>query len=226
MGTLIIVIRIMLKLNISPELYQYALKFGVHEHPVLKKLRLETLKLDNAFMQIPPDQAQFMGLLAQITAAKKYIELGVFTGYSALTMALSMGKDSQVFALDNDHKCIEIAKTFWSEAEVLDQFQIFVDDALNSLLQILDNYKDFFDIAFIDADKARYLTYYEHCYKLVKPGGLILIDNVLFKGEVIDEKPSNRAIAIKEFNQFIYNDSRVKISLLPIADGLTIAYKK
>ena len=216
------------KAEISDELYAYALEYGVHEHPVLEALRQFTItKVAQAHMQISPDQGQFMGLLAKITQAKKYLEIGVFTGYSSLAMALAMGKDATVFALDNSLEHLEIAKQYWDKAERLNQFEVMHGSALDSLETLVkQNKQDYFDIAFVDANKADYLKYYEYCYQLVRPGGIILIDNVLFHGQVLEEHPQNFVQAIKEFNQFIYSDKRVDISLLPIADGLTIAYKK
>lgn len=216
------------KVEISDALYEYALKYGVHEHPVLNDLRQFTVAgVAKPHMQISPDQGQFMGLLAKIIRAKKYLEIGVFTGYSSLVMALAMGSDAMVFALDNSLEHLEIAKQYWDKAGILKQFEVMHGSALDSLEALVQqNRHNYFDIAFIDANKTDYLEYYEYCYQLVRPGGLILIDNVLFHGQVLEEHPQNFVQAIKEFNQFIYTDKRVDISLLPIADGLTIAYKK
>lgn len=213
---------------ITDEVYDYALKLGVHEHPVLAELRHKTQSLDNAIMQIPPDQGQLMGILARAINAKKYLDIGVFTGYSSLAMALHMGCDSQVFALDHSEESTAIAKEFWQKAGVLKQITLILDDALNSLEKLSQSgHKATFDVAFIDANKSDYLKYYEYCYTLVRKGGLILIDNTLFYGEVAKDHPSKKFVTtIQEFNKFIYNDTRVEISLLPIADGLTIAYKK
>ena len=204
-----------IKTNITKDLYNYAINSSIKEHPVLKKLRMETSKLATSKMQISVDEGQFIGLLAKIINAKKYLEIGVYTGYSSLVMALSMGKTGKIIGLDNNKDFINIAKSFW------------IDDALISLEKLVnDNQENTFDIAFIDANKNDYLEYYEYCYKLVRPGGLILLDNVLMQGLVIDKNPPNFVKAIKDFNQFIYNDKRVEISLLPFADGLTIALKK
>lgn len=216
------------KIEISDALYEYALKHGVHEHPVLSELREFTiLKVTRPHMQISPDQGQFMGLLAKIIHAKKYLEIGVFTGYSSLVMALAMGQDATVFALDNSLEHLDIAKQYWDKAGIIKQFEVMHGSALDSLKILVEQNKhSYFDIAFIDANKTNYREYYEYCYQLVRPGGIILIDNVLFHGQVLEEHPQNFVQAIKEFNQFIYTDKRVDISLLPIADGLTIAYKK
>lgn len=216
------------KTEITTELYNYAVKLGVHEHPVLTELRHKTEVLENAIMQIPQDQGQFMGVLARAINAKKYLEIGVFTGYSSLAMALQMGPDSQIIALDYDAKYTTIAQEFWQKAGVDGQITLMLDDAINSLDTLVKSeHLNTFDMAFIDANKNDYIKYYEYCYLLVKKGGIILIDNTLFYGEVAKDKPSKNFVkAIQEFNQFIYNDARVEISLLAIADGLTIAYKK
>ncbi len=216
-----------LKTNITKDLYSYAIKLGVKEHPILTKLRIETAKLPNAQMQISVDEGQFLGLLAKIINTKKYLEIGVYTGYSSLVMALSMGPNGKVIGLDNNSNHIRIAQNYWAEAKVDKQIEIMLDDALISLDKLVqDNHKNTFDIAFIDANKADYPKYYEYCYQLVRAGGLILIDNVLMQGRVIEENTPHFVKIIKEFNQFIYNDNRVEISLLPFADGLTIALKK
>lgn len=227
MDILISIIQIMQqKTEITDELYRYALNMGVREHPVLQKLREYTDKLQNSFMQIVPEQGQFMGLLAKIINAKHYLEIGVFTGYSSLVMALSMGKDAKVVALDNNQKYLQIAQQFWTEAQVDQCITIIEGDAKESCERLLAKHTNFFDIAFIDANKNDYLKYYEYCYKLVRSGGLILIDNVLFHGLVTKPNQSNFVETIKRLNEFIYQDPRVEISLLPIADGLTIARKK
>lgn len=215
------------KTEISEELFQYALDYGMREHPVLTKLRHETAKLTNSIMQIPQEQGQFMALLAKSINAKRYLELGVFTGYSSLVMALAIGKDGTVTALDNNPEYVKVAQQFWDEAGVSKQINLINGNALDTCEELLNsNHANYFDIAFIDANKSDYLAYYEYCYQLVRPGGLILIDNVLFKGQVLDEKPSTSTKAIKQLNEFVLKDQRVEISLLPIADGLTIAYKK
>ena len=193
----------MLKTVLSEEIYQYAVDFGVREHPVLAKLRNETANLSNAQMQISVDQGQLMGLLAKMIGAKRYLELGVFTGYSSLNMALAMGSDGHVTGLELNTKHL----------------------ITSSCAKLIAD-KEQFDIAFIDANKTDYPAYYEYCYQLVRVGGLVLVDNVLFKGAVLEEHPSNSTLAIKKLNEIIKNDPRVDICMLPIADGLTIAYKK
>lgn len=216
------------KTLITDEVYDYAIKLGVHEHPVLTNLRHKTASMSNAIMQIPQEQGQFMGVLARTIRATKYLEVGVFTGYSSLVMALHMGKESQIFALDISAEYTNIAREYWQMAGVDKQINLIIDDALNSLDSLTKSgHIGTFDIAFIDAQKSDYLKYYNYCYDLVRSGGVILIDNTLFYGEVAKPNPTKNFVrAIQEFNEYIYNDTRVEISLLPIADGLTIAYKK
>ena len=216
------------KTVITDEIYDYSLQHGVHEHHVLTELRNKTQSMGDGIKQIPPDQGQFMGVLARAVNAKKYLEIGVFTGYSSLVMAIHMGENSQIIALDNNAEATNIAKVFWHKAGVAKQINLMLDDAVNSLEKLAQSgHNASFDIAFIDANKNDYLKYYEYCYTLVRKGGLILIDNTLFYGEVAKATPTKKFVtSIQEFNKFIYNDNRVEISLLTIADGLTVAYKK
>ena len=216
-----------LKNIISSELYQYALQYGVHEHPIAYQLRLETAKLNNSRMQTPPDQCQFMATIAHIMQARNYLEIGVFTGYSTLNMALAMGNSGTIVALENNLEYIKIAQSFWTQAGINESIECIHDDAMNACQNLLlDGRQNSFDIAFIDANKNQYLDYYEYCYQLVRPGGVIFVDNVLYQGEVLLQNPSDFVKHIKTCNEFIYNDARVSMCLLPIADGLTIAYKK
>lgn len=214
------------KTMISEQLYQYNLAINPIEHPVLKELREFTKKTNSAAgMQIPPDQGIFMAFLAKLTRANKYLEIGVFTGYSTLAMTLAMGESGQVFALDNNPEVVEVAKQYWQKAGVTKQVNLYLDNALNSLDNLMLEHKNSFDIAFIDADKANYIKYYEYCYELTKPNGLIIVDNVLFHGQVLEPHPARKVQAIKEFNQFIHNDSRVDICSLALYDGITLIRK-
>ena len=216
-----------MKTNISNELYEYTLNISIKEHPVLKKIHEFNLTLTTGKMQIAPEQGQFMGLIAKITKARKYLEIGVYTGYSSLCMALAMGKSGKIYALDSNQEHLNIAQKFWQQADVDSQIINICGDGVNSLDKLLTHeHIATFDIAFIDANKRDYIQYYECCYQLIKAGGIIMIDNVLMAGKVLEDNPPAFAKAIIEFNQFIYNDTRIEISVLPIADGLTIAYKK
>lgn len=215
------------KTNLTDELYNYVLKFGVKEHPVLSQIQEYNQTLPNGRMQIAPEQGQFMALLAKITKAQKYLEVGVFTGYSSLTMALGMGEAGKLYVIDNNQDNLDIAHKFWQLAGVKQQIKAILGDA-TVILETLSTPEHLatFDIAFIDANKSSYIEHYEYCYKLVRPGGIILIDNTLMNGKVLDASTQTHVKAVNHFNTFIYNDNRVDIVMLPIADGLTIAYKK
>lgn len=215
-------------INLDKELYQYLLAHSVHEHPVLTALRRETRKLSAAKMQISPEQGQFMALLVQLMQAKKTLDIGTFTGYSALRVALSLPEDGQVFAFDTSAPYTDIAKRFWAEAGVADKVCLQLGPAQASLESLLANgHGNSFDFAFIDADKANYTTYYEQAYQLLRVGGLIAIDNVLWDGRVADSNnQENGTQAIRGFNQYLYQDSRVTMCMVPIGDGLSLAVKR
>lgn len=216
-----------MKAVFNNELFQYVIDNSVTEHQILRELREFNSNSDTGHMQITPDQGQFMAFLAKLINAKNYLEIGVFTGYSSLLMALAMGKNSTVYALDHRADHIDIAKKYWDIANVTSQIQLFLDDALVSLHKMLEqNMHNSMDIAFIDAKKSDYKQYYECCYQLVRPRGLIIIDNVLMRGEVLQEAPRNLVKSIKEFNRFLHQDHRVEMCMLTIGDGLSIAYKK
>ncbi len=215
-------------LGLDANLYQYFQKVSVREAEVLKELREETTKHPMARMQIAPEQGQFMALLVQLMRAKKTLDIGVFTGYSSLVVALALPSDGQVIACDVDEEVTRIARQFWEKAGVSHKINLYLAPALETLDQfIAKGENNTFDFAFIDADKSNYNNYYEKSLWLVKPGGLIVIDNVLWGGKVADpEIQDNRTQKIRAFNEKLHQDSRIVLSLLPIADGLTLALKK
>lgn len=215
-------------IGLDSQLYQYLLSVSLREPEVLTKLRHETIKLPGNIMQISPDQGQFMALLVQLMGAKKTIEIGVFTGYSSLAVALALPPDGKIIACDIDEKCTAIARKYWQEAGVSSKIDLRLAPALETLDNLLeDGRANSFDFAFIDADKRNYANYYERCLQLIRPGGLVAIDNVLWFGSVIDpEATDKRTLAIREFNRQLHQDERVSISMLPVADGLTLAMKK
>jgi predicted O-methyltransferase YrrM len=216
-------------IGLSDALYQYLLANSVHEPEILFKLRQETAQHPLVNMQISPEQGQLMGLLVQLIGAKKCLEVGVFTGYSSLVVALNLPADGQIIACDVSAEFTAIARKYWQEAGVSHKINLQIAPALATLDQLLtDGEAATFDFAFIDADKNNYAAYYDRCLQLVRPGGLILVDNVLWYGRVADPAMNKdpRTIAIKQVNQQIYHDDRVQISLIPIGDGLTIARKK
>jgi predicted O-methyltransferase YrrM len=216
-------------IGLSEALYQYLLANSVREPDILIKLREETAQHPLVNMQISPEQGQLMGLLVQLIGAKKCLEVGVFTGYSSLVVALNLPNDGRIVACDVSDEFTSIARKYWREAEVNDKIDLHIAPALETLDRLLAHGEaGTFDFAFIDADKNNYAAYYDRCFQLVRQGGLILVDNVLWYGRVANPTmdTDKRTQAIKQLNQQIYHDDRVQISLIPIGDGLTIARKK
>lgn len=214
--------------TMSPELYEYYEKNTVRETPVLRKLRAETQKLPAARMQISPEQGQFMALLMELMGAKKTLDIGTFTGYSALVVAAALPKDGRVIACDTSKAWTDIAKTYWAEAGVSDKIELRLGPALDTLKQLLaEGEAGTFDFAFIDADKANYANYYENALALLRQGGLIAIDNVLWSGRVADPTEQEKETkVIRAFNEKVFTDERVTMSMVPIGDGLTLARKR
>jgi predicted O-methyltransferase YrrM len=214
-------------IGLEPSLYQYLLAVSLREPVLITQLRQETRQLPLGRMQISPEQGQFMALLIKVLGAKKTLEIGVFTGYSALAVALALPPDGRVVACDVSEEYTAIARRYWEKAGVADKIDLRIAPALETLDQLLaDGEAGTFDFAFIDADKSRYDDYYERSLQLLRSGGLIAIDNVLWSGQVADPKVQDtRTQAIRALNQKIHQDVRVEISLLPIGDGLTLARK-
>ena len=218
-------------LPLDDKLYDYLLSVSLSESPLLKKLRDETDKLPEAGMQISPDQGQFMALLLKLIGARRVIEIGTFTGYSALVMASALPADGKIVCCDKNEEWTATAKLYWAEAGVEDRIELRQGD-LGDALQVLDSLlatgnENPFDFAFIDADKANIPEYFERCLVLLRQGGLVAVDNVLWGGSVIDpEKQDQDTAAIRAFNRQLKEDDRVEISLVPIGDGLTLARKK
>ena len=209
-------------LNLTPPLYDYLLDVSLKEHPVLKSLRQQTANLPLAVMQVAPEQAQFMQFLLKMIHAKKVLELGTFTGYSTLAMALALPDDAQIITCDINSEWTEMAQRFWEKANQSEKIKLKLGPALETLQELINQgFEHSFDFIFIDADKANYLNYYELALKLVSPEGMIAIDNVLWNGKVIDKhETGGQTRAIRALNQLIKNDKRVFASLIPIADGL------
>lgn len=215
-------------LDLNDTLYDYLLSVSLRDNPIQKELREVTDKLEWGIMQISADQAQFMFLLLKLTNAKRIIEIGTFTGYSALVMANALPDDGQIIACDTSEEWTDIAKKYWQQAGITSKIDLRLAPALETLNALTtEGQVNSFDAAFIDADKQNMLNYYEHCLKLIRPGGLIMIDNVLWGGSVADpEKNDDDTKAIRATNQFVLQDNRVDISLIPIGDGLTLARKR
>jgi predicted O-methyltransferase YrrM len=216
-------------IGLSDRLYEYLVANSVREPPLLTKLREETSTHPLVNMQVSPEQGQLMGLLVQLIGAKKCLEVGVFTGYSSLAVALNLPADGQLIACDVSNEFTAIARRYWQAAGVSEKISLHIAPALETLDRLLANGEaGTFDFAFIDADKNNYAAYYDRCFQLVRQNGLILVDNVLWYGRVADPDmdTDTRTQAILQINQQIYHDDRVQISLIPIGDGLTIARKK
>ena len=214
--------------GLNERLYEYLLSVSLREAEVLTKLRQETSQHSASIMQISPDQGQFMALLIKLLGAKKTLDIGVFTGYSSLAVALALPEDGKVIACDRDPNCTKIAQRYWQEAGVAHKIDLRLAPALDTLDRLIANREaGSFDFAFIDADKRNYDNYYERALTLLRTGGMVAIDNVLWFGSVADpEDTDKRTIAIREFNQKLHQDSRVDLSMLAIADGLTLALKR
>ena len=215
-------------INLTDSLYEYLLDHSVHEHEVLKKIRHENSQDHlTSIMQITPDQGQFMALLIKLLNAKRVLEVGTSTGYSSLVMALALPKDGQLVTCDLNVEATNKAQQYWNEAEVNKKITLHQAAALDSLnFFIKEGLAETFDLAFIDADKINYGNYFEACMKLVRAGGLIIIDNVLWGGAVVDNSDNQaETMAIRELNAKLLDDPRVEISMLPISDGLTLARK-
>lgn len=215
-------------LGLAPALADYVRSVSLREPDILRQLRQETADLPMSDMQILPEQGQFMALLVQLIGARKTLEVGVFTGYSSLAVALALPPEGQVLACDVSEEYTAIARRYWAMARVEHKIQLHLRPATDTLAELIDSgHQDSIDFAFIDADKQGYDTYYEQALKLVRPGGLIAIDNVLWSGRVADESvKDNRTQHIRDLNQKIHQDERVDMNLVPIADGLLLARRR
>ena len=214
-------------IQLDDHLYEYLIDVSLREHEVLKDLRNETLNLSGSQMQISPDQGQFMAFMVRAIRANNILEIGTYTGYSALVCALAMDK-GRLVTLDRDPVMTEVAMRYWKMANVDKIIELKLGNAMDSLNDLLSSDENIgsFDMIFIDADKRNYQAYYELCLKLVSNEGIILFDNVLWSGDVAD--PNNQekdTVALRELNQFLYNDDRVNISMIPIGDGITMVQK-
>lgn len=212
-------------LGLENHIYQYLLSVSIREPDVLTKLREETANHPRNIMQISPEQGQFMALLMQLMGAKKTLEIGVFTGYSSLVVALALPPEGKIVACDVSEEYTSIAHRYWKQAGVAEKIDLRIAPAIETLDKLLaEGEADTFDFAFIDADKSSYDDYYEGALKLIRPGGLIAIDNVLWSGQVADSRvQDNRTKKIRALNEKIHQDKRVTISMIPIGDGLTLA---
>ena len=213
-------------LNLTKDLRDYLWEKGMQEHPVLAELRQETAQIPESVMQICPEQGALMANLIRLMSAKKTIEIGTFTGYSALAVALALPNDGKIVACDISEEWTSIGQKQWEKAGVGDKIDLRIAPALETLESLMaDGQEGTFDFAFIDADKANYLDYYKMCLKLVRKGGVIAIDNVLWSGAVIQNDINDiDTVAIRDLNDYLVQDERVALSMVPVGDGLTIAF--
>lgn len=214
-------------LFVNSDIQTYLNSVSLREPAVLAHCRADTSTLTMAKMQISPEQGQLMALLVQLMGAKRCLDIGVFTGYSSTAVALALPDDGEVVGIDTSTEWTDIAKKTWTAAGVNKKIHLIIKPAEQALQDLLDQGQaGRFDFAFIDADKRSYDTYYELCLQLLRPGGLIMLDNVLRDGLVLDEQNSNEGVAaVRELNRKIGADERVAISMLPVSDGITLAMK-
>lgn len=215
-------------ISLNDATYEYLLRFSLRETEVMRRLREHTATLRYSNMQIAPEQGQFMALLARLMGSQRAIEVGTFTGYSALAVASALPENGRLIACDVSEEWTAIARRYWAEAGVEQKIELRLAPALQTLDGLLAaGQAGRFDFAFIDADKGNYINYYERLLELIRPAGLIIVDNVLWAGQVADPaEDSDDTIAIRAFNQHVSEDERVWLSLVPIGDGLTLALKR
>ncbi len=214
--------------ELTPRLYEYVLDVSLREPPLLAELRAETAAMPMALMQISPEQGQFMALLVEAMGARKALEVGTFTGYSALWVALALPADGRLVCCDINEEYTAVARRYWQRAGIADRIDLRLAPAVGTLDSLIaGGGANSFDFAFIDADKENYDSYYERALRLVRPGGLIVVDNVLWNGDVVDPAKNDANVtAIRALNRKIKDDRRVAASLLPVADGLMIVRRR
>jgi caffeoyl-CoA O-methyltransferase len=215
-------------IGLEPGLYDYLVAVSVREPSFLAELREETAKLPSAGMQISPEQGQLMRLLVELLGARRALEIGVYTGYSSTCVALALPEDGRLVACDVNEEYTSMARRYWRRAGVEQRISLELRPALETLDRLIAaGEAETFDFAFIDADKENYAAYYERCLRLLRRGGLLAIDNVLWGGSVAkpdDQKPSTQAI--RALNERLHADERVSVSLVPIGDGLFLARRR
>lgn len=215
-------------IQLDDALYGYLLENSLRETDLMRSLREETARLPGAGMQIAPEQGQFMALLVQLMGARRCLEVGTFTGYSALAVAQALPPDGRLVACDVNEKTSAVARRYWQEAGVAEKIDLRLAPAVDTLDSLLsEGGAGSFDFAFIDADKTSYDAYYERALRLLRSGGLLAVDNVLWGGAVINSSQRDPDTeAIRALNTKIASDQRVSCSLLPLGDGLTLALKR
>ncbi|MEX1108433.1 MAG: class I SAM-dependent methyltransferase [Dongiaceae bacterium] len=215
-------------LDLNDRLYNYLLDHSSREDALLRRLREETAKLPMAIMQISPEQGQFMNLLTEIVGARRVIEVGTFTGYSSICVARALPANGHLICCDISEEYTSIARRYWTEAGLTDRVTLKIAPAMNTLDGLIAAGEDGqYDLAFIDADKLNYDGYYERILRLLRQGGVVMIDNVLWFGAVADPSVTDEdTVAIRRLNDKLHKDERVSMSLVPIGDGVTLARKR
>ena len=215
-------------LQLNEKVYDYLLGHSLRESTACQQLREETKPMQMGMMQVSPEQGQFMSLLVELIGASKAVEVGTFTGYSALCVAQALPADGTLVCCDVSEEWTAVGKKYWEQAGVSDRVSLRIGPAIGTLKAMRDAGEEgTFDFGFIDADKANYQSYYEHVLALLRTGGLLLIDNVLWGGSVANpDKTDEDTEAIRALNTFVHHDDRVSLSMLPVGDGLTLALKR
>jgi caffeoyl-CoA O-methyltransferase len=215
-------------ISLTESLYEYLLEVSLREPDLLRRLREETAAHPLARMQISPEQGQFMALLARLLGVRRCLEIGVFTGYSSLALALALPDDGRIVACDVNERWTAIARRYWAAAGVAHRIELRLATAMETLdAQLAAGEAGRYDFAFLDADKENYVGYYERVLQLLRPGGIVLADNTLWSGRVADpENAEATTVALRHFNEHLHRDERVDLSLVPIGDGLTLARKR
>jgi len=215
-------------IGLPDDVYDYVLAHGVREPAILARLREETAGHPMAQMQIEPLQGAIFRLLVELLDARSYVEIGTFTGYSSLAVALAMPPDGRLVCCDVSEEYTNVARRYWAEAGVADMVDLRIGPGIDGLDSLLaEGRENTFDLAFIDADKKSYPDYYERCVQLLRPGGVVALDNVLWGGEIADMAKADRdTVALRAVNDLVRDDERVTEVLLPVADGMTLARKR
>lgn len=215
-------------IRMDDRLYEYLLQVSLREPPLWARLREETAQLPMARMQIAPEQGQFMALLTRLLGVRRALEVGVFTGYSSLCVADAMAADGRLIACDTSEEWTAVARRYWAEAGVADRIDLRLAPALQTMDELLQQGEaGRFDLVFIDADKTNYDGYYERALQLLRSGGVVVLDNVLWSGQVADEAvQDDDTMALRRLNEKIHTDERIDLSMLPMADGITLARKR
>ncbi|MGH6878469.1 MAG: O-methyltransferase [Rhizomicrobium sp.] len=212
---------------VTEELNAYVQRVGAREHPALRRCREETATMRNANMQIAPEQGAFLALLAKLVRARRTLEIGTFTGYSALSVALALPEGGRVVALDVSREYTDRARSYWKEAGMEHRIELRLGPGIESLDRMIEAREEPFDMAFIDADKSNYDAYYERAFQLIRPGGVIALDNMLWSGAVADPSIDDPdTSALRALNARIQADERVDMALTTVADGVMLARKR